>query len=119
MKNEDLIVLAIAGAACFYIMKTIKKSQAAPVNVARPADITPAANRPDNGPTTDADLGRIGNDWTSLIQESDGWKYYTDGTAIGPDGKYYKGGQLIFSPMPENLDQPLYDAMGMYQGAVM
>lgn len=27
-----------------------------------------------------------------------GWRYYTDGTAIGPDGKYYKEGALVWSP---------------------
>lgn len=27
-----------------------------------------------------------------------GWKYYTDGTAIGPDGKYYYKGELAWSP---------------------
>ena len=27
-----------------------------------------------------------------------GWKYYSDGTAIGPDGKYYYNGELAWSP---------------------
>lgn len=27
-----------------------------------------------------------------------GWKYYTDGTAIGPDGSYYKDNQKVWSP---------------------
>ena len=27
-----------------------------------------------------------------------GWKYYSDGTAISPDGKYYYNGQLAWSP---------------------
>lgn len=27
-----------------------------------------------------------------------GWKYYSDGTAIGPDGKYYYKGELAWSP---------------------
>ena len=27
-----------------------------------------------------------------------GWKYYSDGTSIGPDGKYYHKGQQIYDP---------------------
>ena len=27
-----------------------------------------------------------------------GWKYFSDGTVIGPDGKYYSNGQLVWSP---------------------
>lgn len=29
---------------------------------------------------------------------ANGWKYYDDGTAVSPDGKYYQGGKLIWSP---------------------
>lgn len=27
-----------------------------------------------------------------------GWQYFTDGVAIGPDGKYYLNGNLVWSP---------------------
>lgn len=27
-----------------------------------------------------------------------GWQYFTDGTAIGPDGSYYQNGVKIWSP---------------------
>lgn len=27
-----------------------------------------------------------------------GWQYFTDGTAIGPDGSYYEKGQKVWSP---------------------
>lgn len=27
-----------------------------------------------------------------------GWKYYDDGVSIGPDGKYYLNGNLVWSP---------------------
>lgn len=26
------------------------------------------------------------------------WRYYTDGTSISPEGKYYKDGALVWSP---------------------
>lgn len=29
---------------------------------------------------------------------SNGWRYFSDGTSISPDGKYYKSGALIWSP---------------------
>lgn len=29
-----------------------------------------------------------------LTAEWDGWKYYSDGTVIGPDGTYYQGEQV-------------------------
>lgn len=29
---------------------------------------------------------------------SGGWQYFTDGTAIGPDGSYYLHDQLMWSP---------------------
>lgn len=27
-----------------------------------------------------------------------GWRYFSDGTSIGPDGSYYKDGSLIYTP---------------------
>lgn len=35
---------------------------------------------------------------------ANGWQYFTDGTSIGPDGKYYYQGVQV------------YDPAGMYQG---
>lgn len=34
----------------------------------------------------------------TLVREWAGWKYYSDGTAIGPDGAYYLHGQLVYQP---------------------
>jgi hypothetical protein len=31
-------------------------------------------------------------------QNGFGWQYYTDGTAIGPDGSYYSNGAKVWSP---------------------
>lgn len=38
------------------------------------------------------------SEWAEEIFYGDpnGWKYYTDGTAIDPDGNYYKNGALIY-----------------------
>lgn len=35
---------------------------------------------------------------TKLIGVYDGWQYFTDGTTIGPDGSYYVGGILVYTP---------------------
>lgn len=29
---------------------------------------------------------------------ANGWQYFTDGTAIGPDGSYYMNDKLVWSP---------------------
>lgn len=38
------------------------------------------------------------NNGAQLIKEVAGWKYYTDGTSIGPDGTYYFQGKSITGP---------------------
>lgn len=56
--------------------------------------------------------------------EAYGWKYYSDGTAISPDGSYYQGGQLIWSPTMysgsnqiQTPEMPTYtDYSGDYSG---
>ena len=57
-------------------------------------------------------------------EEAYGWKYYSDGTAISPDGSYYQGGQLIWSPTMysgsnqiQTPEMPTYtDYSGDYSG---
>jgi hypothetical protein len=82
MKLEDILILAGVSCALFWIAKKAKaKSVPATVSQVNPAS------------------------YATLITESDGWKYYTDGTSIGPDGTYYKGGDMV------------YDPQGMYRSA--
>lgn len=45
--------------------------------------------------TTDQSANKYG---ATLVREWAGWKYYSDGTAIGPDGAYYLHGQLVYQP---------------------
>lgn len=33
---------------------------------------------------------------TTLVMDFDGWKYYSDGTVIGPDGSYYFKGDQVY-----------------------
>jgi hypothetical protein len=57
------------------------------------------------GATTAYDDFDINKDFVAEIpnpanpgQTGYGWKYYENGTAISPDGKYYKDGQLVYDP---------------------
>jgi hypothetical protein len=44
--------------------------------------------------------GQTANDYATEIKYGtpNGWRYFSDGTAISPNGEYYKGGILIYSP---------------------
>lgn len=81
MKNQsDLIVLGLAGLAVYFIATANRKGATA--------------------------TGTTANTLASMTKEifdaagkafDNGWRYFTDGTAIDPSGNYYKGGQLIWS----------------------
>lgn len=81
MKQNDLIVLGLAGVAVYLIAKSQK-----------------------GGITSGLDTGL--RDMAKTVSEimdntgktfANGWRYFTDGTAIDPSGNYYQGGQLIWS----------------------
>lgn len=42
------------------------------------------------------------SDWSApqrvQVEAGNGWQYFTDGTAISPNGVYYKNGQLTWNP---------------------
>lgn len=31
--------------------------------------------------------------------DTNGWRYFENGTAISPDGTYYQNGQMVWNPM--------------------
>lgn len=35
-----------------------------------------------------------------------GWKYYSDGTSIAPDGSYYSGGNMVWAPDSVAVNPP-------------
>ncbi len=81
MKTNEIMVLGLAGVAVYMIWKANSgKAVAAGQNgkSAKPAD------------------------WVDEIFGSDGkrydngWRYFSDGTAIDPKGNYYKDGALIW-----------------------
>lgn len=86
MKQQEMIVLGLAGVALYLIAKT------------------PSGKKALQGVTGTASSGL--RDMSQTVAEildttgktfSNGWRYFTDGTAIDPAGNYYQGGQLIWS----------------------
>lgn len=77
MKNSDLLILAAAGLAAWLILRR---------GTAAPAAQTAAGTHPAG--------------WTSELNilNDGGWRYFDDGTAIGPDGAYYSGGVKVWTP---------------------
>lgn len=78
MKQTDLIVLGLAGLAVYMIARSGKAATGA----------TSAT-----GSVTDA-VKEVFDSAGKAFEN--GWRYFTDGTAIDPAGNYYSGGQLIW-----------------------
>lgn len=84
MKNQDIIILAVGAAVVWWLWNKYGKTSQSNtiINTGKPdqngiSEIFSGAQR-----------GDIGY----------GWRYFTDGTAISPDGTYYHNGQAIWSP---------------------
>lgn len=77
MKQTEMIALGLAAVAVYLIVNPKK---------------APAAS---NGlKSTAAAVSEIFD--TAGGAFSNGWRYFSDGTAIDPQGNYYQGGQLIW-----------------------
>lgn len=84
MKNENLIILAAAAAGVFVVYKMTRAKASPQGNTA--SSLNNGGALPTMEITNTALPGQTG--W--------GWKYYTDGTSIGPDGTYYQGGSTVY-----------------------
>ena len=94
MKSDNLIIVAMLAAAGFMVLKGRQaKTGAASVlggfkgslgNVLQGLGL-PAA-------TFTNEILDNGKPW------SNGWRYFSDGTSIGPDGVYYYQGQQVYDP---------------------
>lgn len=74
MRNEELMVIGLAGLALWFILKG-------------------------------KNAGSMGSSVTSTSSyarkaapDYQGWQYFTDGTAISPEGDYYLNGTKVWSP---------------------
>lgn len=87
MKSSDLILIAMAaGVLLFVVSKTGKTPLGA-------GGTTPGSTGiPANTGGVSEVMNPNGGAW------SNGWQYFTDGTAISPDGKYYFQDKLVYDP---------------------
>ena len=79
MNSSDYIILGLAAAVLGYVVYRQK--------TAIVADPTINTRAPYGAQEIQVDP-----------EAANGWKYYTDGTAIGPDGKYYYQGVQVYDP---------------------
>lgn len=54
----------------------------------------------------------------TLIMDVGGWRYFTDGTAIGPDGAYYFQGKAVTGPNAAPLPAAWSPAPGQGNGLI-
>jgi hypothetical protein len=81
MKQTEMIALGLAAVAVYLIVNTDKKTTTA---------------------TSGGTLRGVGAAVSEIFDTAgkafaNGWRYFSDGTAIDPKGNYYQGGQLIWS----------------------
>lgn len=81
MKTDTLVIIAAAAVGLFFISKSVKAKGLGS------GTILGQSNKV-NAVSNSALPGDPG--W--------GWSYFTDGTAIGPDGKYYFQGAEVYDP---------------------
>lgn len=85
MKQTEMIVLGLAGLAVYMIVKP----------KAAGATAAPATA----GGTLRSAYETVSEIFDSVTNQAfgNGWRYFSDGTAISPAGDYYQGGQLIWT----------------------
>jgi hypothetical protein len=76
MKKEDLLLLLGVGLGVFAVARFL-------------------SSRTKNTP---AKSTYVPPSYVSEVTRADGWTYYSDGTVIGPDGKYYFKGDEVYNP---------------------
>lgn len=97
MNNSDLTLIGIAAAVLgFVVMKTPRGTAGSLTTAGVPANAAPVLRVGGNA------FGGIYNT-TEVLQPngaswSNGWQYFSDGTSISPDGKYYLNGALQYDP---------------------
>lgn len=77
MKRDEYIVLGLAGLALWFIMKGRGGSVGG------------------SGGAAQASTNHYS---TKIAPDYEGWQYFSDGVAIGPDGSYYLNGAKVWQP---------------------
>jgi hypothetical protein len=101
MKSSDLIVVGLAGLAVYLIAKSGKLGAitSGGALTTRPVTTTSTAGVRSVTDTVAEIFNTVGRTFDN------GWRYFTDGTAIDPSGNYYYQGQLVW-----NNPQAMYSA---------
>ena len=79
--DQKLLMIAVAAAAAYFIAS---KTASTKTPTAKTNTRTPVDPRATGG---------------TLVSEWNGWKYYSDGTAIDPFGAYYLRGVKVWDPI--------------------
>lgn len=81
MKTDTIVIIGVAAFGLFVLSRYTK-------------------NKPGNGGTImqQSNKANVVNNSALPGDTGWGWNYYSDGTAIGPDGKYYFQGQEVYDP---------------------
>lgn len=84
MKNQDMIILAVGALAVWWLWNKYGKQDNSNtvINV----------GKPDQYGISEIFSG------AKLGDVAYGWRYFTDGTAISPNGTYYHNGMPIWTP---------------------
>ena len=87
MKTDTIVIAAAAALGLWFVSR-----------VASGKPLTMANTSPSPTSTGAARATAIPN--PALPGQSGwGWQYFTDGTSIGPDGRYYQGGAEVYNPL--------------------
>ena len=92
MKSDTILILAAAGVGLYFIANMVKPGAAAIRPPTGGGGTAGALNNYGSAPITEI------NNTALPGQAGWGWTYYSDGTAIDPNGRYYYQGQLVWSP---------------------
>jgi hypothetical protein len=94
--NKNTAIYAFAAFAGWFAWRSMGKPGAAKVSSI--FDML-AGNRKESGAAISQNTAKIQEILDgSGSSYSNGWRYFTDGTAIDPQGNYYQNGALIWSP---------------------
>lgn len=96
MKSNDLIVLGLAGLAAYMLVKASKGTTGtAGIGGILGAPVSKPASLANGGMRSVTDT--VNEIFSSAGKTFDnGWRYFTDGTAIDPMGNYYFQGQQVW-----------------------
>jgi hypothetical protein len=83
MKANDILIFAAVAVGGYMLLKAIAQ-KGTPSTASSGAAVS---------------VGNIINGIGEIFAPTgNGWRYFTDGTAISPDGSYYMNGQFVYKP---------------------